>query len=265
LYRGRQYKAKERKLAAEKKRINWVNKTRRTDRYYSAPLILDPTPGGEMKREIAKICQEEGERGGMWVKVMERGGTKLKTVCKSNPLSTPGCKRENCGICTGEKPGRCDSASAGYRCVCKECEEVGIRSIYEGESGSHGFRRFSEHAQAVERRQVEKSALAKHMAIQHGGKKGKFTMEITGLFQSCVARQGDEGMRVREAEQDAEVDIVMNSKSEFHQPPLVRLVAMRGNRNETQDIENQQRQRQHRQSQRGGGGRGGRGGRGVRR
>jgi hypothetical protein len=258
LYRGRGYRAAERKLASEKKRINWCNKKQKGGKYYSAPLIMDPTPGGELKNEIDKICREEGEQGGMWIKVVERGGTKIKSVCKSNPLATKGCKRGNCGICNGKKPGRCDMASIGYRCWCMECDDMEMTSHYLGESGATGHARFLQHAAAVEKKQVDKSALAKHMDLQHGGMVGRFGMEITGNFRDCLTRLGDEGMRVREGEDNPDINIVMNSKSEFHQPPLIRLIAIRGNRNEGQDQQGQGTH-QGRGRQRGGIGRGGRG------
>jgi hypothetical protein len=171
----------------------------------------------------------------MWIKVVERGGTKLKQVCKSNPLATPGCKRVKCGICSGDKPGRCDMQSAGYRCICKECEKEGVVCIYEGESGRTGFLRFLDHKTAVDKKKVDKSAVAKHMQVQHNGMKGQFSMEVTGTFQSCLTRLGDEGMRVRAEEEDENINIVMNSRAEFNQPPLVRILAVRGNVRESQD------------------------------
>jgi hypothetical protein len=121
---------------------------------------------------------------------------------------------------------------AGYRCKCLECEEVGVTSWYEGETGRTSYLRHKDHAKAVQKRKVKDSALAKHMQIQHDGMIGRFSMEVTGTFETCVPRLADEGMRVREVA--GKVDILMNSRSEFHQPPIVRMVAVRGNINEEQ-------------------------------
>jgi hypothetical protein len=233
MYRGREYMARERRLKNEKKGINWYNGRETREKFYIAPLIVDPTPSGQLKTEIEKICQEEGAGGGMCIKLVERGGEKLKSVCKSNPTGSKECKRQNCEICKGDKPGRCGTAGIGYRCICKECEGEGTKAYYEGESGDNAFNRQKQHEAAVKGKKVEKSAIAKHMKLQHGGIAGKFSMEVTGTFRSCVTRLADEGIRVREDEDD--VDILMNSRMEFHQPPISRVVAMRGNSREDQE------------------------------
>ena len=49
-------------------------------------------------------------------------------------------------------------------------------------------------------------------------------------FKYPMVRQVNEGARVRLTK----ADICMNSKSEFHQPGIVRVVAVRGNLNEEQ-------------------------------
>jgi hypothetical protein len=112
-------------------------------------------------------------------------------------------------------------------------KKIGKKAYYEGESGDNGFNRQKQHESAVRLKKVDKSALAKHMKLEHGGMIGEFSMEITGTFESCVPRLADEGIRVREHEN--EVDIIMNSRMEFNQPPISRVVAMRGNRREDQE------------------------------
>jgi hypothetical protein len=253
LYRGKDYKAKERRLKKEKKSINWYNGKSTREKYYAAPLIVDPTPDGIFKQELEKICREQGEGGGLWVKVIERGGNKIKNICKSNPSGSKSCGRTTCGICRGEKPGRCSTKGAGYRCCCLECKNEGVKAYYEGETGGNAHNRYLLHEAAVEKGKVEASAMAKHMAVQHGGMKGKFSMEVTGTFTKCLERLGDEGIRVRESEEEA--DILMNSKMEFHQPPISRVVTVRGNNREDQEEAG-------RGARRGGRGRGGTRGRG---
>jgi hypothetical protein len=49
LYRERKYRVRERRLMAEKKKTNWYKRDKQTDRFYLAPLIVDPTPGGSLK------------------------------------------------------------------------------------------------------------------------------------------------------------------------------------------------------------------------
>ena len=49
-------------------------------------------------------------------------------------------------------------------------------------------------------------------------------MEVTGSFQSCPKRQINEAVRIT----SKQTDFIMTSKTEFHQAPIVRLVATSG-------------------------------------
>ena len=52
----------------------------------------------------------------------------------------------------------------------------------------------------------------------------EFSTKVLGSFQSSMARQVNEGVRIKRSK----ADCLMNSKSEFHQHPVVRVVPMRG-------------------------------------
>ena len=60
----------------------------------------------------------------------------------------------------------------------------------------------------------------------------RFKMDALRSFRYAMVRQVNEGARVR----ITKADICMNSKSEFHQPGIVRVVAVRGNVNEEQSV-----------------------------
>ena len=60
--------------------------------------------------------------------------------------------------------------------------------------------------------------------LEHGGMQAEFSMRVAGRFSSCLVRQVNEAVRIGMS--DAEC--LMNSKSEFHQAPLVRVVATTG-------------------------------------
>ena len=70
-------------------------------------------------------------------------------------------------------------------------------------------------------------ALWKHCLVAHGGERVEFSMKVVGTFQSCLARQVNEGVRIKRSRAQ-----LMNSKGEFHQHPVVRVVPMRGLNNE---------------------------------
>ena len=67
--------------------------------------------------------------------------------------------------------------------------------------------------------------------MPHGGMQAEFSMRVAGRFSSCLVRQVNEAVRIGMS--DAEC--LMNSKSEFHQAPLVRLVATTGLQDEQEE------------------------------
>ena len=150
-------------------------------------------------------------------------------MVKSDPLRKGGCGDEKCMVCTSEGKGSCRRNGAGYRITCLECPEDGLVTEYEGETGRNGYSRGLEHQNGL-RNEDESNPLWKHCTIQHGGRKVHFRMDILKTFKYPLMRQNDEGVRVK----CSKADILMNSRSEFHQPGIVRVVAYRGNLNEEQ-------------------------------
>ena len=72
-------------------------------------------------------------------------------------------------------------------------------------------------------------------------------MKVLDTFQSSMARQVNEGVRIKRSK----ADCLMNSKSEFHQHQGVRVVPMRGLQQEQGEDQGGrgQGQRQRRQGQ----------------
>ena len=86
--------------------------------------------------------------------------------------------------------------------------------------------------------------------IEHESEKVEFSMKVIGSFNSSMARQVNEGVRIKRSK----ADCLMNSKSEFHQHPVVRVVPMRGLQQEQGEAVMEQRRgggagRQRRQGQ----------------
>ena len=52
----------------------------------------------------------------------------------------------------------------------------------------------------------------------------QFSMSVVGSFHSCLERQINEAVRIS----SNTADHILNSKSEFHQAPIVRVVATNG-------------------------------------
>ena len=74
------------------------------------------------------------------------------------------------------------------------------------------------------RNEREDSPLWKHCQLVHNGEKQTFSMSVVGSFQSCLERQINEAVRIS----SNTADHILNSKSEFHQAPIVRVVTTNG-------------------------------------
>ena len=93
--------------------------------------------------------------------------------------------------------------------------------MYAGETGRNGYTREREHLDAL-RLEDDENPLWKHCLVEHGGTKAEFSMKVVGRFYNCLVRQINEAVRI----EMFEADCVTNSKSELHQPPLIRFVAV---------------------------------------
>ena len=226
VHRSRDWKEKERQRAKELKRTNW-HKSKEDQ--VSAPLILDPTSGC-MTKEMKAVSKKFEEVTGWRVPIVERAGTKVSSIAKAEPLKKKGCGRVDCFPCsTGG--GNCERNGAGYRVSCLRCKRIVKEEVdYEGESGSNGYSRGKEHSTAQDLKQ-EDNALWKHCLVAHQGEKVEFSMRVVGTFQSCLVRQVNEGVRIKRSKAK-----LMNSKGEFHQHPVVRVVPMRGLNNEPGEL-----------------------------
>ena len=222
VHRARDWKEEERQRAKELKKTNWH---RSKEDQVSAPVILDPT-SGNMTKEMKAVSRKFEEVTGWRVPVVERAGTRVSSIAKAEPLKKGGCGREDCFPCT-TGGGNCERNGAGYTISCLRCRMVVKEGVkYEGESGSNGYSRGGEHFTALDLKQ-EDNALWKHCLVAHGGERVEFSMKVVGPFQSCLARQVNEGVRIKRSRAQ-----LMNSKGEFHQHPVVRVVPMRGLNNE---------------------------------
>ena len=144
-------------------------------------------------------------------------------MAKAEPLRRKGCEREDCFPCSTGGGGQCGKNGAGYRIRCETCHRDGKLSLYEGETGRNSYTRGLEHRSAI-RLEDEENALWKHCVLEHGGRPAEFSMQVVGIHRSCLVRQVNEAVRIM----ISEAGCVMNSKSEFHQAPLVRIVPTSG-------------------------------------
>ena len=229
LFRPKTFMEEERAMAKLVKAKRWHKAGGEEDILAGAPLIVCPRAGGAVARKMKAVCKQFKEEHKIEVKVYERGGLKVGSLAKSDPLKPAMCGRDNCFPCTSGGGGDCSKSSVGYRLECLKCPETNMSAKYDGESGNNGFTRGLDHQDGLDKKR-EVNPLWKHCEIQHNGEKVNFKMVCLKSFPSAFMRQVNEGVRIA----NSKADICMNSKAEFHQPSIVRVSTVLGNHNEEQ-------------------------------
>ena len=230
LYRPREWMEEERRLNKAKKRQNWAKKQAKDDELARAPLIIFPSDG-KLTEDIKKVCTEFGEKHNIHIPVSLRGGKRVSSVVKAEPFGSDTCGRANCVPCISGGGGDCERSSSGYKIDCMECSKEDLVATHHGETGRNGYSRGLEHVADLGARKST-SPLWKHCEIQHGGRVVDFKMTCLKSFKSSFIRQTNEGVRIV----SSEADICMNSRTEFHQPSIIRVTPTLGNPNEEQTI-----------------------------
>ena len=116
---------------------------------------------------------------------------------------------------------QCNSDNVGYRLECDTCIEKGKTRVYEGESSRSARIRGSEHLSDLEK-QRSSSVLFKHKENEHKHETMKITMKITKKFKDPLTRQANEAVRITNRNECK--GELLNSKTEFHHPPISRIV-----------------------------------------
>ena len=110
-----------------------------------APIFVPPTPNGELAKLLRDVAEREAEAG-VWFKVLESGGTAMKsTLQTSNPTATLGCTDPGCIACRHGRGdgGDCTRSNITYEVECQQCPD-GEKSKYTGESSRNLFTRGKE-------------------------------------------------------------------------------------------------------------------------
>ena len=212
LHRSRDYRRSERQ-AQKTKKTSWIAKGG-----HDTVMMVPATPNSELAKAWKKVIEENP--GPVKIKVVEEGGRSLVGLLrKSNPTKPKGCTDSKCLPCKfgrGEG-GECRRNNVGYYTKCEECDVV---VKYVGETGRNGYTRGLNHVDDY-RRQREDSHMWKHAIEKHERRMDvKFSMKIVKDFKDPLTRQVNEAVRMVRCE----ADNVLNSKSEWHGPAIVRLV-----------------------------------------
>ena len=229
LFRPNTFKEEERRLGKLKKKKLWHKAGREENMLAGAPLVICPSDGDQISKKMRKVCKQFKEEHNIDVKICERGGRKLGSIVKSDPLKPQVCGRGDCFPCSNEGGGDCSKSCAAYKLECQECPKSKLSAVYHGETGRNAYSRGLEHFAGLQNRK-EDNPLWKHCLLQHHGQQVKFKIICLKSFKTAFMRQINEGVRIA----CCTADICMNSKSEFHQPSIIRVSANLGNLNEEQ-------------------------------
>ena len=173
---------------------------------------------------MEKIARDSG----MHVKFVETSGHSLQNILeKSDPFKGPTCGREDeCFPCMSGDYQNCQGRGGAYSITCEEpgCKERGVR--YDGETGKNCFSRGLDHLQGYKNKK-ENNVLWKHAQLEHGGRTDvNYRMTVLKTYgKKNQERKLNEALRI-----SGNPGISLNSKAEYCQPSLPRLVVER-NRN----------------------------------
>ena len=211
-----------------------------------AVLFCPSTPEGELARRMRRITQDVGERTGLRVRVVERGGISIQSqlVRRENQNM---CRSTNeCVIHKSGDRGNCSTENIVYRGTCLTCKEKGIsskpdsmgnivkvensprgiNSVYIGETSRTCFSRGKEHLESMRnpnRTSSRSNAFVRHREVYHEGDEEsevKFKFEVVKKFEKPLQRQVWEGVEIH----SSGADILMNSKLDHYMPAVGRMV-----------------------------------------
>ena len=225
LYRPRTWQQQERRKAKLLKRVSWY-------RPADAVLFLPATPDGELAEMARKVVDEEAPRLGLRIRVVEKGGISLKRALVRTDLAAGDpCKQTDCQACLsnpGEGGGLLHQRSGAlYRGTCKLCAALGRSTVYHGESGYNGYTRLGDHGGDIRTGDLS-NAFAKHLLEDHPEATAlevqtAINFEILRTFDKPLERQVAEAVAI----QNCKADLVLNSKAEWEQPAVERLIVTR--------------------------------------
>ena len=97
-------------------------------------LFVARTNRGSLDKELRKRDEELCSRLGKRIKVVDRGGTMLKSLlCKCNPWDFLRCHRPDCIPCEDAiegKPSGCSRRNIVYQNQCEDCKSKGKEVLY---------------------------------------------------------------------------------------------------------------------------------------
>ena len=220
MYRARDWRRNERRKEREKKKKDWYKKGGK-----ESVMFVQATPDSKLRRRL----QDEVDRSGFKIKVVEKAGTRLvRMLQKNNPFKRRTCRdAQRCMVCKGNEGGACRESGVTYKinCLGGGVDEAGEKcaGFYQGETDRNGFSRGCEHDNDLNERR-DGSALWKHCVEKHQSVQQNFEMVITDRSRNdATKRQILEAVRI----QRANTELLINGRSEWNSNRVPRLTTER--------------------------------------
>ena len=228
LYRDKNWQKELRRHEKSQKRVNWYKNSGKgpNEVKYTTVLFVPVTRGGLLAKELRQREHEINKNSITRIKIVEDGGVQLKNfLVKKDPFPILRCDQKKCFIFKSETSQymkfQCNSDNVGYKIECDTCIENGKTRVYEGESSRSSRIRGAEHIYDLEK-QKPSSVLFKHKENKHQHETMKISMKIIKKFKDPLTRQANEAVRI--ANRNESKGELLNSKNEFHHPPISRIV-----------------------------------------
>ena len=230
LYREKNWNRISRQQEKEKKSTQWYKE--KGEYSYSFPIFCPQTPNSKLLIRWKRVAGEvrKSSRGKVNARIVEQAGTSLRSMLsKSSPKEDIHCHADDCYVCTSDRAKnlvcrKTTRGGVGYEAQCKECAEEGRMSLYHGETSRTLYARAKEHLRPGTG--CEDKPLIKHTRKFHPGKDPAFDVRAVEFFQDPLTRQINEGVRINNSK--SHPTLLMNSKSEYIQGAVPRVVIMQG-------------------------------------
>ena len=220
-YRTRDCDREERQKKKKNDRYSWWRKQSRSGDVPITFMKVPYTHNSGLKKTMERITRENG----LSVKFVETSGYSLQNILeKSDPFKGPTCGRDDCFPGRSGTCGNCEGRGGAYCVTCEEpgCKERGVR--YDGESGKNCYSRGLDHIQGYKNKSAG-NVLWKHASMEHGGRSDvNYKMTVLKTYgKDNLGRKANEAIRITN-----NPGVKLNSKADFSQPSLPRLVVLPG-------------------------------------
>ena len=233
LYRPRTWKKEERAKMKESKKNGWFRRLGGKTNDFS--LFCPASPGGKLATKWRQVLEEVRESSGGLIRgyVAEKSGIPLSALLfNTQPGEKDHCARDDCNPCRRgtTKKLSCRKVSLGgmvYACTCLSCKMAVEEKVskYHGRTARTLYTRQAEHISGCEAGKAD-NALFKHTELYHQGVTPEFEFQAEKFFSDATSAQIYEGVAINNTPSDE--GYLMNSKAEYQQGEVARVVVVRG-------------------------------------